>query len=304
MKYSLLLGSCIVTTALFSNNIESYIKPMGNIYGSNGGIQKVGKFKIGIIHDVVTKDTAYNGSTQIQNDKQRVSKSISTKYKFKYGFENDIELSAIVPYIKSESSDITKSYKNEGLQDIQLMLRYGLLSQKDDHPFFLSVGFGVDLPTAQTNKKFYDTIIPEKQLGTGSYDYIGHLGFTKLFRVSRIDASIKYQENSLGDNEYEKGDVFSINAGYNYAFTKSFDLQLEVDAKFVQKDRTNGIENTASGGDTIYLTPGFHYRIIKPLSFGMVVPIVIKRDMNYDEVKKVGGLSEDKRLVLKLEYTF
>ena len=291
-------------TALFSSNFENSIKPMGNIYGSNGGIQKAGKFKIGVIYDTVTKDTAYNGSTKIQNDKQRRVRTESTKFKFKYGFENDIELSAIVPYIKSHSSDITKSYKVEGIQDLQLMLRYGVMSQKKGDPFYLSIGFGVDLPTAQTNKEFYSTVIPEKQLGTGSYDYIGHIGLTKLLQVSRIDASIKYQQNNLGDNGFEKGDLLSINAGYNYAFTKSFDLQLEIDAKFVQKNKTNGIENKASGGDTIYLTPGFHYRIIKPLSVGMVVPIVIKRDMNYDEVKKVAGLSENSRAVFKLEYTF
>lgn len=203
------ISSSLFLTSLLANSTTT-IKPMGNIYGSNGGIQKASKFKIGIIHDIVTKDTAYNGSTKIQNDKQRRVKSESTKYKFKYGFKKNIELSAIVPYVKSESSDISKSYRNEGLQDLQLMLRYGLLSQKDGDPFFLSVGVGIDLPTGETNKKFYDTIIPEKQLGTGSYDYIGHLGFTKLFRVSRIDASIKYQENNLGDNGYEKGDVLSL----------------------------------------------------------------------------------------------
>ncbi len=303
MKTKLIFACCILSTSIIANEITT-IKPMGNIYGSNGGIQKAGKFKIGIIHDVMNKNKAYDGSTEIQNDKQREVKISSTKYKFKYGFKHDMELSLIVPYVKSESSDKTKSYSNSGVQDLQLMLRYGLMSQKNGSPFYLSMGFGVDLPTAETNKKFYDKIIADKQLGTGSYDYISHIGFTKLFQVSRIDASIKYQDNRLGDNYYEKGDVLSVNAGYNYAFTRSFDLQLEVDAKFLNKNKTNGLENDASGGDTIYLTPGFHYRVIKPLSIGMVVPIVVKRDMNYDEKKKVGGLSEENRVVFKLEYTF
>ncbi len=304
---SILLISCIFCTSLLANDVST-IKPMGNIYGSNGGIQKTGKFKLGIIHDIMIKNKAYNGDTQIQNDKQREVKVESTKYKFKYGFENNTELSMILPYIKSESSDKTTNYKNEGLQDIQLMLRYGLMNPKKGDLFYLSMGIGIDLPTGETNKKFSttkgDKIIADKQLGTGSYDYIAHFGFTKLFQVSRIDASIKYQDNRLGDNNYEKGDVLSLNAGYNYAFTKSFDLQLELDAKYLNKNKTNDIENDASGGDTIYLTPGFHYRVIKPFSFGMVVPIVVKRDMNYNETKKVGGLSEDKRIVFKIEYTF
>lgn len=300
-----LLSGYIITTSLIANtNNITKIKPMGNIYGSNGGIQKEDKFKIGIIHDIVTKNNTYKGSTQIQNDKQRKSESISTKYKFKYGLKYNLELSAILPYVKTQSSDISKNYTNEGLQDLQVMLRYGVLSQKKDDPFFLSIGFGVDLPTGETDKRFYGKIIPEKQLGTGSYDFIGHIGLTKLFHYSRIDASIKYQENRLGDNGYEKGDVLSINTGYNYAFTKSFDLQLEIDAKFINKDRTDGKVNNASGGDMIYLTPGFHYRISEPLSIGAVIPIVVKRDMNYDSAKKVGGLSEDKRTVFKLEYTF
>ncbi len=305
-RISLFISCCLFSISLTANQVNDIItiKPMGNIYGSNGGIQKEDKFKIGIIYDIMTKSKAYNGSTQIQNDKQRKVKVESTKYKFKYGFKNYTELSMIIPYVKSESSDKTRNYKNEGLQDIQLMLRYGLMNPKKGDPFYLSIGVGIDLPTAKTDKKFYDKIIADKQLGTGSYDYIGHIGFTKLFQVSRIDASIKYQDNRLGDNNYEKGDVLSLNAGYNYAFTRLFDLQIEVDAKFLKKNKTNGVENDASGGDTIYLTPGFHYRIIKSLSFGAVVPIVVKRDMNYDKVKKVGGLSEDKRVVLKLEYTF
>ena len=303
MNKLILLASCIVSTPLIANTSDT-IKPMGNIYGSNGGIQKAGKFKIGIIYDTVTKNTTYNGSTKIENKKQRRSRSRSIKYKFKYGFRNNTELSLIVPYIKSQSSDISKSYSIEGFQDLQLMFRYGLMSPKKGDPFYLSLGIGVDLPTGKTNKKFYNKIIAEKQLGTGSYDYIGHIGFTKLFSVSRIDASIKYQQNNLGDNNYEKGDLLALNAGYNYAFTKSFDLQLEVDAKFIAKDKINGLTNDASGGDTIYLTPGFHYRIIKPLSIAIATPIVIKRDINYDSVKKVGGLSEDKRVVFKLQYTF
>ncbi len=303
MKKSILLTSCILTTSILANE-STQIKPMGNIYGSNGGIQKAGKFKIGIIYDNIIKNTAYNGSKKIQNDKQREVEVESIKYKFKYGFKGEVELSAILPYVKSHSSDKTKDYQNEGLQDIQLMLRYGLMSQKKGNPFYLSIGAGLELPTASTDKLFYDNIIPEKQLGGGSTDYIGHIGFTKLFIVSRIDASIKYQQNNLGDNNYEKGDVLAINAGYNYAFTKCFDLQLEIDAKFINKDKTNNIQNNASGGDTIYLTPGFHYRVVKPLSIGMVIPIVLKRDMNYDSKKKVGGLSEDNRVVFKLEYTF
>ena len=194
-KKLILLASCILSTSLIANtNNTTKIKPMGNIYGSNGGIQKAVEFKLGIIYDSMTKDTAYNGSTKIQNDKQRKSTSTSIKYKFKYGFENKTELSVIVPYVKSKSSDISKSYTNEGFQDIQVMLRYGLMSPKKGDSFYLSIGAGLDLPTAETNKKFYDRIIAEKQLGTGSYDYIGHIGFTKLFQVSRIDASIKYQQ--------------------------------------------------------------------------------------------------------------
>ncbi len=311
MIKSILLGSCLITTTTFANDITK-IKPMGNIYGSNGGIQKPGKFKIGIIYDLVTKNQAYNGNDKIIDNKKRDITTKSTKFKFKYGFYNGIELSTVIPHLDMKWSSFESGQiyhnTNSGLQDIQLMLRYGLLNQKKGDSFYLSIGAGVELPTGQTNKTFSNSkgnvIIASKQLGTGSYDYIGHIGFTKLFHHTRIDASVKYQQNNLGDNQFEKGDVLALNVGYNYAFNKSFDLQLEIDAKMASKDKEKDIINLASGGNTIYITPGFHYRIMKPLSIGMVIPIVIKRDMNYDVVKSVGGLSEDNRVVFKLEYTF
>lgn len=311
---TILLCNAILSTSLMANstNNTTKIKPMGNIYGSNGGVLKEGKFKIGIIYDTFSKDTAYNGDNEVIDNQKRDIKYSSTKFKFKYGFQNNLEASVVIPYMdmRWDSFKARKTYSNtnKGLQDIQIMLRHGVFNQKKGDDFSLSIGFGIELPTAQTNKKFHtskgDKIIASKQLGTGSRDYIGHLGFTKFFNRSRIDSSIKYQQNNLGDNQFEKGDVLALNIGYNYAFTKSFDLQLELDAKYANKDVEKGITNEASGGDVIYLTPGFHYRIQKDLSIGMVVPIIIKRDMNYDSVKKVGGLSENTRTVLKLEYTF
>ncbi len=121
---------------------------------------------------------------------------------------------------------------------------------------------------------------------------------------SRIDFSTLYQYTTKGDNDYEFGDKLMWNLGYSYAVNKKFDLQLELDGKHFKKDISNGNEVASSGGNFLYITPGFHYKFNKTFNLSFAYAKAIKRDNNYDSVAKTGGLSEDSRYSFRVVYSF
>ncbi|PIE62747.1 MAG: hypothetical protein CSA26_13080 [Desulfobacterales bacterium] len=105
-------------------------------------------------------------------------------------------------------------------------------------------------------------------------------------------------EGELGNQDFEKPDVFKYNFGYAYALSNLFDLQLELNGEVKSKAEKAGVKNNNSGGHMIFLTPGVHCKITKQAHFDLGVAIPIYRDVNGTQ------LTEDFRVISKLAFTF
>ncbi len=304
-----ILSTIFISTSLMASSI-----PLANINGSTGMVFPKEQLKMVLITDNFTKDTSYNSSTKVIDPKQRSMKVDITKLKIRYGFGNNFDMTLVIPHISKKSSSINpmnqKIYNssNSGIGDTFIFTRYQLLNQKKGDSIFASLGFVVKLPTGDTSKEFSTPSGAKKvatmQLGTGSADYLVELGVSKLLPNSRIDSSILYHYANKGDNNYEFGDKIQWNIGYSYAFTNNFDLQLELNGKHYKKDKENNNEINYTGGNFIYLTPGFHYKINKTFNISAGYAYMVKRDNNYDNQIATGGLSENSRFTLRMGYSF
>jgi len=289
--------------------------PKKNICGNSGVVFPKDKLRMVVKYGSLTKDTAYNGNDKVNDSKKRILKFKQTMFAAKGGLGNKFEYIALIPYV-SKTLNQTAGGKNfdmtnSGLADISLITRYSLSNQKKGDFAFTSVGFGIKLPTGSTNKTFYTpkgiknpNQTQTLQLGSGSYDYIGELGFTKFIKTSRVDASINYTHTTNGDNDYRFGNRIKWNIGYLNSINDILSVQLELDGIYLKKNRYKNKYVDSSGGKFICITPGFQIQLNKNIDLSIGYSKMIKRDNNYDSANKIGGLSEDHRLLVRLGYIF
>jgi hypothetical protein len=319
-KLAVLICSVIIANQVYGSNnlaeknipLKNNRIPLGNINGSTGNVFKKDMFRI-VFKDIYFEaNEVYDRNDKTINKMNRKVKVNMALFVARYGLGNGFDVRLVVPYIKKTLTKSTPNNKRvkfttDGIGDIAIIGRYQLLNQKKGDPFFLSLGMGVKFPTGSTDKK-YNTpqgkrIIPQFQNGSGSTDLILEAGISKILPNSRIDLSASYKINGKGDNNYKIGNMFRWNIGYSYALTKKFDLQLEIDGIHKAKNSLKGKKINNSGGDTIYITPGFHYRLTKNFDVSLGYAIPIYRDLNCNN-QGVCGLSENKRVILRVGYTF
>ena len=294
--------------------------PLGNVAGSTGNVFPKDMSRFVVKHMSLSKDGAYDGSSEVNDLKKREMNVNMTHFLYRYGLGHGFDIRVATTYVQKKQTQTIPmgplagtsfNLKNSGLGDSQVVVRYELLNQMKGAPLFLAIGAGLKLPTGSTNKSF-NTPMGTKtsnetqpmQLGSGSFDYITEIGATKILPNSRIDAHMMYVLTTKGKNNYEFGDKFKWNIGYSYAINKYFDVQLELDGLHLAKNKHNGNSVDYSGGNFLYITPGIHIIPSKKYDISLGYSYMIDRDNNYDDATNTAGLSEDHRLFLRVGYNF
>ncbi len=222
------------------------------------------------------------------------------------GIFKNFDARVIIPYMDKElnrqSAMADFSDSGTGLGDITAFGRYRLMSQKQKDPFNLAVGIGLEMPTGKTDEKDSSGKTPGYiQPGGGAWNPILEVGAHKVMGPHWIGGHILYKmttEGEVGKKDFERPDVFKYNLSYGYAISKAFDLQLELNGEVKTKAKMEGKTVDSSGGHTVFVTPGVHYKIKKGIHFGLAAPITIYRDLNGTQP------SEDYRIVAKLAMKF
>ncbi len=302
-------------SSLFSAEMQNSPMISKNIGGSDGLVFPKGKTAIMTKWLTLSKDSSYNGDLKVTDLKNRKMEIKQNFVCIKSGIGYNSEIFLKIPYINKKLNQTIENrnfdMQNRGLGDISLLGRYSILNQRKGDFAFLSIGAGLKLPTGDTSKTF-STPFGKKssnetqmlQLGSGSYDYILDLGFTKITKNSRIDANINYLFTNKGDNDYQFGDTLKWNLGYSFKVNAIFALQMELDGISQKKNSYKNRDIDSTGGNFIYLTPGFKIRPNKEFDLSFGYSKMIKRDNNYDSKKNIGGLSEDYKLLVRLAYMF
>lgn len=295
-------------------------KPVGQINMTNGGVYAKGKFGIILKTRYFKKDDIYSGSDSISDytgkpsgTGAREQERFVTHLTMRYGMLDSMDVRLMLPYWQKDmtrgmmkSGTLTNvDSSNNGFGDMVLMGRYRIMSQKKSGLFNLALGGGLKMPTGDSDEnddaKSDDSCFGIGfQCGTGSWSPKFEIAANRMIRNWRIDATIMATFPTEGDQDYECGNCLQYNLGSSVAVNDWFDLQLEYNGIWKDKNDDNGETVESSGGHWGYITPGVHFKFKQQpnvhLDFG--VPILVFRDLNGEQ------LSEDYQLVAKLAVKF
>ena len=300
------------------------IKCIGLVNMSNGMVLPKGKVAASIKYRYVHKNNLYEGGTKKNGNYggkyDRVNQSL--QFTAKAGLFDGFEGRVMVPFwkkqVKRKPGNLAQPWDTntqDGLGDVVVMGRYALMRQKEGDWLNLAFGAGLKLPTGDSDAKngppysaAHKYLGPGAQLGTGSWDPKFELGATRFFGRSRVDAHFMYTIPGDGSHKSRKGNQFKYNFGYGFALNKYFDLELELNGVDQRRHVYDGSENPSTGGHTIYITPGIHWKISDNSHLSLGVPVVVYRNLNGysatpDRASRY-GLGEDYQVVTRLGFVF
>ena len=300
------------------------VKCIGPVNMSNGMVLPVGKMAASLKYRYLHKDSLYDGGDEMNGNYNgkydRVNQCV--QFAAKVGLFENFEARIMVPFWDKEfkrKAGNPPAHADtstlSGVGDMVLMGRYALMQQKQGDWMTFSVGAGVKMPTGDADAKNdppfsvgHTYLGPGAQLGTGSWDPKLELGMTKFIGRSRLDAHFMYTMPGDGAHSSRKGDQFKYNFGYGYALNKYFDLELELNGVDQDKHRYDGDLVDATGGHTIFITPGVHWKMTGNSHLSLGVPIVVYRDLNgysaTPERNSRYGLGEDYQIVTRIGFSF
>lgn len=242
-----------------------------------------------------------------------------------YGVTPYLSTYVVLPYILQKLED--NSFNTFGIGDIAIG---GALGFKYQDGFRLvpakqtldelknwhfSVYSAVTLPTGDPNLRNADgDIVPTLAPGVGEPTLT--LGLSAMKQVSdrgtlAMEAShVWFQEYTYDDgNRTQFGNQLRLNAGVAYRLYTRPDPRLRLDASMevnylsVERERTNGLPTVATGGETLYLTPGLRltYRSVSA-AFALKLPTW--KDLNEQDQQQGNAGLEDHRIILTLAGLF
>lgn len=244
---------------------------------------------------------------------------------YAYGLTNDLTVSARLPWVRR--SGITEAEFEDpgpaefsdrggasGIGDITLLGQYRFLNNRSTQTE-VALLLGIKLPTGVTDRlnRQGERFDAEFQPGSGSWDGLFGLAFTRRFGPWSFDANVLYILTGTGAQHTDLGDRVLYNAALSYRLTgdswthlarmnlaglpepmyhgghphahaespagAALDLVLEINGEWHGKEVAAGDTDANSGGNTIYLSPGLRLSKGNMSSFVSVgIPIV--KDLN------------------------
>ncbi len=300
------------------------IRCVGPVNMSNGVVLPPGKFATSLKYRYVHKNNLYDGSTRktgnYNGKYDRVNQTMQLTVKA--GIFRNFEMRVMAPFhikqVKRKAGS-PPSHKDtdylSGFGDVVVMGRYALFSQRYGDWCHLAIGAGVKMPTGDADHENvapfsnqHEYMGPGGQLGTGSWDPKFEIGATKFVGRSRFDAHLMYTVPGAGAHGSRKGNQFKYDIGYGYALSRDFDVELELNGVDQQPHIYDGSKTVNTGGHTIYITPGVHWKLGENYHLSLGVPIVVYRDLNGQsrtpDARSSYCLGEDFQVVARIGFTF
>jgi len=262
---------------------------------TNLGVQnyQANHLVIDVSYDYNSLRDLYAASKNLHDSRR--TRTIKTMFlRNSYGINESWSISVILPYLWQEQivrTDFGRTRQNsEGIGDVVLLALRSLIN---DNKHQLIIAAGSKLPTGSISKKddeFGILIAPDLQPGTGSWDGIGALSYsrfgiftkkTNLFALFSYRYSFEQNRND-GQQKYRFGNELAINLGLNHSFllkTWSINPSLHYRYRNSQADQNNGFDFPNTGGDWMYIVPGIELNSGKGLIIHSSVEIPIHTDV-------------------------
>lgn len=209
---------------------------------------------------------------------------------------------------RENAKGLTDESSISGLGDLQAMVRYQILAQKQGDPLSLALGVGLEIPTGGSdNKNTFGTqpyYGPFLQYGTGAWNPKATVSATRVFGRSRVDGQLMYTLGNEGEHHLEKGDLLQYNLGYGYALNTYFTAGLALNGAHQEKHTQELSPDVVgkdpnSGCDMIFLGPELSCNLAQwNTVLGLALPVAMYRDMEGAQP------AEDYRVVAKIAVRF
>jgi hypothetical protein len=188
-----------------------------------------------------------------------------------------------------------ESWNFSGLGDVVVSGSYSLsLPDRMGYGLYLNIQAGLKLPTGMTDARNASGTLGEItiQPGTGSYDLVAGVSYRQVllglptldgtYTAMPISATVTYQHNGKGVDDYRFGDVVQVHLGTGYFFLERAGLLLQINGRFqdyADVGRTpEPRENT--GGRRVFMSPGFQLNVSSTVETFAFVQIPIYRHYN------------------------
>jgi len=215
-----------------------------------------------------------------------------------YTFSKDWGISVQIPYIKRDHSTLgtnsdgyypaDEAYTSEtsNIGDIKMIARYqGFTPQHN-----AGVLFGFKLPTGSHTETGISTdpatpgevatIDRGLQPGTGTTDLIvGAYYFDALNKDWDYFTQATYQTALDSKDEYRPGNGINLNAGVRFMGFTNVLPQLQFNYRHVEHDNGANADEVSTGGDLVYLSPGFVVPVDKETSVYGFVQLPVYQDV-------------------------
>jgi hypothetical protein len=246
-----------------------------------------------------------------------------------YGVTNDLTVSARLPFIVRKDireghhhhhddeviNEVANRGDSDGLGDLTLLGQYRFVNNRATRTE-AALLFGVKAPTGDTDITDNDgeRFEAEFQPGSGSWDGLLGIAFTRRMGQLSFDANVLYQFVTKGTQDTDLGDRLLYNAALSYRLMGSamtgrmslgampepmyhggpkrrgaphthaeppapsgpaLDLVLELNGEWHAKQEIAGVKDENSGGNVVYLAPGARLSFDKWSGFASVgIPVV------------------------------
>lgn len=201
-------------------------------------------------------------------DHHQETRTITQTYtvNLNYGITDRFGLEMNIPYLKRKHKHIDglgedgvngegepTTFSDNGIGDIRVVAKYNVLPTLRS---MVVMGFGVDIPTGDTNARESTGGIMESptQLGRGNVGLIGSIYQTYELIPHKLNqfAYASYRHTFRNNDGYQFGDEYLVNLGLNYVVRPWFVLMSQFNYRYLVHDNisANLEQSLSPGGPT------------------------------------------------------
>lgn len=228
-----------------------------------------------------------------------------------YGVTDDLTLSLSIPYIyldnireshSDEPGEVHLHGDSDGIGDLTLTGQYRFLNNREQG-IQSSLILGLKTPTGKTTKKDIEGVRfeTEFQPGSGSWDPIAGLSLNKRLSSFSLDADVLYSFATEGAQDVNLGDKLNYDLALSYRLPAekiSWDLIVELNGEWKEKEETGGQKDPNSGGSSLFLSPGV--RVTGEAGWSAFL------SLGFPVIQELNGVQNDvtTRTTFGISYTF
>ena len=269
----------VITGISFGQTCCSGGVPVSSNLGLPAGESKTLQFSLN--YDLNVLETLKAGR-EVLDDNSRSRKTHSFLFQAGYSFSNRFSADVFFSWVRQERTISQFGNRNftstDGIGDAVFLVKYKVLDLNNGLTTF-TAGLGTKLPTGSSDLRDDRgiTLNADLQPGSGAWDGLLWSQFTQVlgFRpsMSLIATGIfslrGTNDDYLGSQAYQFGNEFQLRAGVSDRWTignSIVDPALLFRFRTVAPDQNNNAEVPSTGGQWIFVNPGFTYWFTPDLS--------------------------------------